>query len=49
MATPRLTATTRPIKGDDAEWKREKDAQIVELQNAIKNLSDALDNQNRRT
>lgn len=30
-----LKRTTRPITGDDRDWKREKDAQIAELQNAV--------------
>jgi len=49
MAAPKTTPTTRRITGDDAEWKREKDEQILQLQNAVATLSAALDNQNRRT
>lgn len=30
-----LSRTTRPIQGDDRDWKREKDRQIDELQRAV--------------
>lgn len=35
MPIIQLNRTKRPILGDDRDWKREKDAQILELQQAV--------------
>lgn len=49
MPIIQLFRTSRPITGDDRDWKREKDKQIREIQDAVERHDRALFNENRRT